>query len=79
MKLSREFYLQNGLELAKNLIGKKLVHDSPEGLTSGIIVEAEAYMGAIDAAAHSYKGLTDRTKIQFGVGGYAYVLSLIHI
>lgn len=73
MKLSREFYLQNGLKLAKNLIGKKLVHDSPEGLTSGIIVETEAYMGAIDAAAHSYKGLTDRTKIQFGVGGYAYV------
>ena len=73
MKLSREFYLQNGLELAKNLIGKKLVHDSPEGLTSGIIVETEAYMGKIDAAAHSYKGLTDRTKIQFGAGGYAYV------
>ncbi len=73
MKCQREFYLRNGLEVAKDLIGKKLVHNSPEGLTSGIIVETEAYMGAIDAAAHSYKGLTERTKIQYGVGGYAYV------
>ena len=72
-KLSREFYLQSALEVAKNLIGKKLVHNSTDGLTSGIIVETEAYMGAIDAAAHSYKGLTDRTKIQYGVGGFAYV------
>ena len=73
MKCCREFYLKSGLEVARDLIGKKLVHNSAEGLTSGIIVETEAYMGAIDAAAHSYKGLTDRTKIQFGVGGYAYV------
>ena len=73
MKCCREFYLKSGLEVARDLIGKKLVHNSPEGLTSGIIVETEAYMGAIDAAAHSYKGLTERTKIQFGVGGYAYV------
>ena len=73
MKCCREFYLKSGLEVARDLIGKKLVHNSAEGLTSGIIVETEAYMGAIDAAAHSYKGLTERTKIQFGVGGYAYV------
>ena len=73
MKCCREFYLKSGLEVARDLIGKKLVHNSSEGLTSGIIVETEAYMGAIDAAAHSYKGLTERTKIQFGVGGYAYV------
>ena len=73
MKCCREVYLKSGLEVARDLIGKKLVHNSAEGLTSGIIVETEAYMGAIDAAAHSYKGLTERTKIQFGVGGYAYV------
>ncbi|MBR5914069.1 MAG: DNA-3-methyladenine glycosylase [Selenomonadaceae bacterium] len=73
MKCNREFYLRSGLEVARDLIGKKLVHNSPEGLTSGIIVETEAYMGAIDAAAHSYKGLTERTKIQYGLGGYVYV------
>ena len=73
MKLDRNFYLRSGIEVARDLIGKKLVHNSSEGITGGIIVETEAYMGAIDAAAHSYKGLTERTKIQYGVGGFAYV------
>ena len=73
MKLERIFYLRSGVEVARDLIGKKLVHNSPEGLTGGIIVETEAYLGVNDAAAHSYKGLTKRTKIMFGKGGYAYV------
>lgn len=73
MKLERFFYLRSGLEVARDLIGKKLVHDSSEGLTGGIIVETEAYLGTNDAAAHSYKGLTNRTKIIFGAGGFAYV------
>ena len=76
MKLAREFYLRNGLDVARDLIGKKLVHRTADGTTSGIIVETEAYMGTIDAAAHSYKGLTERTKIQFGSGGYAYVYQI---
>ena len=81
MKLTREFYLQNGLDVAKNLIGKKLVHNSAEGLTSGIIVETEAYMGKIDAAAHSFKKFSEKTKIQYGAGGFAYVYLIygIHI
>ena len=73
MKLQREFYLRGGLEVAKDLIGKKLVHNSPEGLTAGIIVEVEAYLGKIDAAAHSFKGRTARTEITFGAGGFAYI------
>ena len=73
MKLERIFYLRSGVEVARDLIGKKLVHNSPEGLTGGIIVETEAYLGVNDAAAHAYKGLTKRTKIIFGAGGYAYV------
>ncbi len=73
MKLSREFYLRDGLTVARELIGKKLVTNLPEGLTSGIIVEAEAYMGAIDAASHAYKGKTARTKIFYGAGGFVYV------
>lgn len=76
MKLSREFYLRSGVEVAKDLIGKKLVHNSPEGLTAGIIVEVEAYMGKIDAAAHSYKGRTARTEITFGAGGFAYIYQI---
>ena len=73
MKLEREFYQRDGLTVARELIGKKLVTKLPDGLTSGIIVETEAYMGAIDAAAHSYRGKTERTKIFYGVGGFVYV------
>ena len=73
MKLPREFYVRDGLTVARELIGKKLVTRLPDGLTSGIIVETEAYMGAIDAAAHSYRGLTERTRIFFGDGGFVYV------
>jgi len=73
MKLEREFYLRDGLTVARELIGKKLVTNLSEGLTSGIIVETEAYMGAIDAASHAYKGKTKRTKIFYGAGGFVYV------
>ena len=73
MKLNREFYLRDGLTVARELIGKKLVTNLPEGLTSGIIVETEAYMGTIDAASHAYKGKTKRTKIFYGAGGFVYV------
>ena len=73
MKLGREFYQRDGLTVARELIGKKLVTNLPEGLTNGIIVETEAYMGALDAAAHSYRGKTERTKIFYGVGGFVYV------
>ena len=73
MKLPREFYMRDGLTVARELIGKKLVTNLPEGLTSGIIVETEAYMGAIDAASHAYKGKTERTKIFYGAGGFVYV------
>ena len=50
MKLNRDFYLRPGLIVAQELIGKQLVHNSLEGTTKGIIVEAEAYIGPNDAA-----------------------------
>ena len=73
MKLPREFYLRDGLTVARELIGKKLVTNLRGEVTSGVIVETEAYMGAIDAASHAYKGKTDRTKIFYGAGGFVYV------
>ena len=73
MKLPREFYLRDGLTVARELIGKKLVTNLRGEVTSGVIVETEAYMGAIDAASHAYKGLTERTKIFYGAGGFVYV------
>lgn len=74
MKVTREFYNRNALIVAQEVLGKVLVHNTNEGITKGKIVEVEAYNGTIDKAAHSYKNLyTDRTKIQYGEGGYAYV------
>ena len=73
MKLEREFYLRDGVTVARELIGKKLVTNLRGEVTSGIIVETEAYMGKIDAAAHSYRGKTERTKIFYGAGGFVYV------
>ena len=73
MKLDRDFYLRDGLTVARELIGKKLIHRSAAGVSGGLIVEAEAYMGAVDAAAHSFKGRTKRTEIQYAAGGRAYI------
>jgi DNA-3-methyladenine glycosylase len=74
MKLGREFYQADGVTLAQRLLGKVLVHRTPEGVTKGRIVETEAYMGPIDKGAHSYRGRPDgRVSIQYGPGGYAYL------
>lgn len=74
VKLSREFYNRDVLTVAEEILGKTLVHKTKEGVTKGKIVEVEAYNGLCDKAAHSYQNLrTERTKIQYGQGGYAYV------
>lgn len=60
------------IELAKYLIGKTLVHDTPAGRVSGRIVETEAYVVG-DAAGHAYRGLTPQNKSLFLDRGHAYV------
>lgn len=75
-KISREFYSgEDTLKIAKSLLGKLLVVPGENGeRVSGMIVETEAYLGAIDKACHSYKNRrTRRTETMFSVGGTAYV------
>lgn len=74
MKLGRGFYARPVLVVARECIGKVLVHRTPEGEAAGRIVEAEAYRGPLDLAAHSARGLrTKRTEVMFGPAGHAYV------
>jgi DNA-3-methyladenine glycosylase len=56
-------------ELAQALLGSVIFHAD----TVGMIVETEAYLAADDLAAHSYRGITSRTKVIFGPAGHAYV------
>ena len=79
-KLEREFYLRDACTAAYELVGKILVHESHEGITSGIIVETEAYKGPEDKAAHSCNNRrTARTEIMFHEGGLSYVYMLYGI
>src|SRR5579862_9147347 len=71
--LSRAFYARPTLVVLSDLIGKLLVHDEPGGRTSGLIVEAEAYIGESDAACHAAPGPTRRNAPLYGPPGQAYV------
>ncbi len=74
MKLNREFYTRDTLSVAKDLLGKILVHKTEEGTVKGRIIEVEAYLGKSDAACHSYKANPfGRTNVMYGDGGYSYV------
>lgn len=73
--IPNSFYRQaDVVSLARELIGKLLVHQTPEGIMAGYIIETEAYAGAIDRASHAYNNRkTKRTEVIFRNGGIAYV------
>lgn len=75
MKLKPDYYLNDDVvAVAKDLLGKVLYTQINGEITSGIIVETEAYFGIKDKASHAYGGRrTNRTEVMFGEGGKAYV------
>ncbi len=71
--LNRSFYLDETIEVAKNLLGRVLVKKVENGLLTGKIVETEAYMGDHDPACHAYRKITKRSRTLYQKGGTIYV------
>ena len=69
----RAWFDRSAADVAPELLGAFLVHDTPGGRIAGRLVEVEAYLGPEDLAAHSSHGETARNGVMFGPPGHLYV------
>ena len=73
MLISRDFFARHAVEVAPDLLGCVLEHQTAEGLVAVELTEVEAYEGQSDPASHAYRGKTRRNAVMFGPPGHAYV------
>ena len=73
MLLSRDFFARPSVQVAPDLLGCVLEHQTPAGLVAVELTEVEAYAGRSDPASHAYRGKTARNAVMFGPPGHAYV------
>jgi DNA-3-methyladenine glycosylase len=72
-RLPRSFFTRSTLQVARQLLGSRLVRIEGGRRVAGLIIEAEAYRGEEDQGCHARAGRTPRTRIMFGPPGHAYV------
>jgi len=72
-RLPRRFFARPTLQVARDLLGQRLVHIIGGVRLAGRITETEAYIGQTDLACHARFGLTARSQVMFGRPGHAYV------
>lgn len=73
MLIPRNFFARPSVEVAPNLLGCVLEHETADGLVAVELTEVEAYAGRSDPASHAYRGKTARNAVMFGPPGHAYV------
>src|SRR5450759_1174527 len=72
--LPKEFFARDSVTVARELLGKTIMSTAGGDVTSGRIVETEAYLGADDPGSHAAtKGITKRNAVMYGPPGHAYV------
>jgi DNA-3-methyladenine glycosylase len=71
--IARDFYHRPALDVARDLLGCRLVRRQAGARLAGIILETEAYQGEEDLGCHASAGKTPRTSVMYGPPGYAYV------
>ncbi len=73
MPIPRDFFARHAVEVAPDLLGCVLEHQTADGLVAVELTEVEAYAGQSDPASHAYRGKTQRNAVMFGPPGHAYV------
>lgn len=71
--LPRSFFDRAAWDVAPDLLGQVLEHETAEGVVAVMLTEVEAYAGMLDPASHAYRGPTRRNGVMFGRPGHAYV------